>query len=116
MTKSQRRNIRVPTAILVSVLIWSSTVQAEEREIARFSGNGHGATRPFTANCPCEIQWQATGSSFSAWLASPEGKDLALIGNTTPAGNGTYYWPKSGSYFLKPAADKWTIRVIEIGR
>jgi len=33
-----------------------------------------------------------------------------------PAGNATSYWPKTGTYFLKPAADRWTIRVIEIGR
>jgi hypothetical protein len=100
----------------LTVLVASGGVaQTQEREIAQYSGNGHGATRPFTANCPCEIQWQATGSSFSAWLTSGDGKDLALIGNTMPAGNGTYYWPKSGTYFLKPAADSWSIRVIEIG-
>jgi hypothetical protein len=108
--------MKVPVAILGLLLMCGSTGYAEEKEIARFSGTGHGATRPFTVTCPCEIQWQATGSSFAAWLASPEGRELALIGNTAPASNGTYYWPKSGTYFLKPQGDNWTIRVVEISR
>jgi hypothetical protein len=104
--------LRLAAAALALVLVVGAA-QAEEREVARYSGDGMGATRPFTASCPCEIQWQASEKDFVATLASAEGQAQAMFGH---AQAGTYYWPKSGAYYFRPInASKWTIRVIEIG-
>jgi hypothetical protein len=101
--------------IIGILLICSPNGYAEEKESVRFSGVGFGGTRPFTVSCPCEIQWQTPGGGFTAWLNSPDGHQLSLIGNTHTGTNGNSYWPKSGTYFLDvQTSQKWTVRVIEI--
>lgn len=83
--------------------------------IAQYSGNGTQNTRPFNVNNPWEIQWDANGQIFQVYLYDGNGNLVDVAANQMEAGKGSYYSPKTGSFYLQVnAMGDWKIKIVKV--
>lgn len=83
--------------------------------IAQYSGSGTQSTRPFTVNSPWEIQWSASGEIFQIYLYDNNGNLINVAANQMGAGSGSFYSPKTGSFYLEVnAMGSWEIEVVDV--
>jgi hypothetical protein len=119
------------STLLVSLALLAPSALAQvakqETVIFQFQGNGTATTRPFHADGPWELQWEATSTNgailFSAesyLVGQPEHfeKLLANTGGETkePHLSGTAYHEKGGDYYLTISSfGLWRVRVVSVG-
>lgn len=83
--------------------------------IAQYSGNGTQNTRPFEVNSPWEIQWDANGQIFQVYLYDGNGNLVDVAANQMEAGKGSYYSPKTGSFYLQVnAMGDWKVEIVKV--
>jgi hypothetical protein len=83
--------------------------------IAKYSGNGTQNTRPFEVNSPWEIQWDATGQIFQVYLYDGNGNLVDVAANQMEGGKGSYYSPKTGSFYLQiNGMGDWEIKIVNV--
>ena len=83
--------------------------------IAQYSGNGTQNTRPFEVNGPWEIQWNADGQIFQLYLYDSSGNLIDVAANQMEAGKGSYYSPKTGSFYLQVnAMGDWQLKIVNV--
>ncbi|WP_114474501.1 hypothetical protein [Halanaerobium sp. DL-01] len=83
--------------------------------IAQYSGTGMKNTRPFEINNPWEIQWNATGEIFQIYLYDEHGNLVDIAANQMGAGKGSYYSPKTGTFYLEVnAMGDWEVKVVNV--
>ena len=91
---------------------------AKDPIIKSYSGNGTQTTRPFTAKTPFEIQWLAKDEDFMIFQITMYNKDGGLVGvvaNQLKPGKGSFYSPKSGTFYLSiNTVSAWAITVVAV--
>ena len=93
----------------------SDETKADETSIIKLTGSGLKDTRPFKVGGPWELQWDANGSYFGAYIYNADGSWVGVAANQQGAGKGSSYQPKGGHYYLKiNAIGSWHVKVIEV--
>ncbi|OEG62201.1 MAG: hypothetical protein BHK79_02850 [Halanaerobium sp. MDAL1] len=93
----------------------SSSYSPTNNVIAEYSGNGTQNTRPFEVNSPWEIQWDAEGQIFQLYLYDSSGNLIDVAANQMEAGKGSYYSPKTGSFYLQVnAMGDWQLKIVNV--
>lgn len=91
---------------------------AEDPIIKSYSGNGTQTTRPFTAETPFEIQWLAKAEDFMVFqimLYNKDGNLINVVANQLKPGRGSFYSPKSGTFYLNiNTVSVWAIVVVAV--
>jgi len=83
------------------------------KEIVHWAGAGMTTTRPFHADGPFEIQWDARGF-FQATL-NHVGADKTIIANQTEGSTGSSYVSEGGDYYLDISAlGPWRTRAVAL--
>jgi hypothetical protein len=83
--------------------------------IAQYSGNGTQNTRPFEVDSPWEIQWDANGQIFQVYLYDGNGNLVDVAANQMEGGKGSYYSPKTGSFYLQiNGMGDWEIEIVKV--
>lgn len=83
--------------------------------IAQYSGNGTQNTRPFNINSPWKIQWNAKGQIFQVYLYDGNDNLVDVAANQIEAGEGSYYSPKTGSFYLQVnAMGDWKVKIVKV--
>lgn len=84
-------------------------------KIFQYSGSGMKTTRPFTVNSSWELQWDADGMIFQAYLYKEDGELADLLANQQGEGKGSSYCPKTGTFYLKiNAMGNWTVKAVRV--
>lgn len=94
-----------------------AAIGSSEQLVIKVSANGTRNLQPFTVQDRWELRWNVKGESFSVMLFSAEGEPRGLlpIASQDGPGQGSTYYPKGGSYYLKILAkDDWTISVVQL--
>jgi len=107
---------RFGTAIAVGIMLAAgSTLFAQEKAVANFSGSGGKNTRPFQVAAGWEIQWDAKGDIFQLFLYNADGSVSGVPANQQGSGKGTSYQAKAGKYYLQVnAMGKWSIKIVDV--
>lgn len=72
-------------------------------------------TRPFKVNGPWEIQWDASGDIFQIYLYTSDGTLKDVAANQMGSGEGSYYNPQKGEYYLQVIAmGSWKVRIVNV--
>ena len=83
------------------------------KAIADWSGSGMTTTRPFHADGPFEIEWDASG--FFQTMLDRVGGGETIIANQIEGGPGSSYVPEGGDYYLKVSAmARWHARAVAL--
>lgn len=83
--------------------------------IAQYNGNGLKNTRPFKVNSAWEIQWNATGDIFQIYLYDSNGNLVDIAANQMQPGQGSYYSPKAGNFYLEiNAMGDWEVKIVKV--
>jgi len=83
--------------------------------VAQYSGNGLKNTRPFKVNSAWEIQWNAAGDIFQIYLYDSNGNLVDIAANQMQPGEGSYYSPKTGTFYLEiNAIGDWEVKIINV--
>ncbi|SDI97286.1 hypothetical protein SAMN04515654_12167 [Halanaerobium congolense] len=83
--------------------------------IAEYSGNGLKNTRPFNTNSAWEIQWNAAGDIFQIYLYDSNGNLVDIAANQMQPGEGSYYSPKTGTFYLEiNAMGDWKVEIVNV--
>ena len=93
----------------------SSSSSPSNNLIAEYNGNGTQNTRPFEVDGPWEIQWNAKGQIFQLYLYDSSGNLIDVAANQMEAGEGSYYSPKTGSFYLQVnAMGDWQLKIVNM--
>lgn len=93
----------------------NSSSSSTSRIIAQYSGNGLKNTRPFTVNSAWEIQWNAAGDIFQIYLYDSNGNLVDIAANQMQPGEGSYYSPKTGTFYLEiNAMGDWEVDIANV--
>lgn len=80
-----------------------------------WSGTGLQQTEPFRLDGPAVLQFHSDGDMFQAMLYRPPADDPDVVANQA-AGDGSYYIPKGGTYYIKfNAIGPWTAKIAPPG-
>ncbi|MGM0602240.1 MAG: hypothetical protein ACQESS_02875 [Bacillota bacterium] len=83
--------------------------------IKEYSGSGMQSTRPFTVDNAWEIQWSASGEVFQIYLYEKNGNLVNIAANQMGAGKGSYYSPKTGTFYLEVnAMGNWEVKIVNV--
>lgn len=83
--------------------------------VAQYSGNGLKNTRPFKVNSAWEIQWNAAGDIFQIYLYDSNGNLVDIAANQMQPGEGSYYSPKTGTFYLEiNAMGDWEVDIVNV--
>ncbi len=81
--------------------------------IAKFEGSNIRNTKPFSANSPFEVKWDAKGEFFSIYLYDENGTLINVLGNQNDPGEGSSYFAKSGKYYFSVSTlGDWSVKVV----
>mgnify|MGYP006898551179 CR=1 FL=1 len=87
---------------------------AQERVLASWTGSGAQRPRPFKADGPWELQWEADGF-FQAWLIQPNGQAGVVVANQMQAGPGSFYSTQTGEITIQfNAMQRWRAKVVAV--
>lgn len=111
-----RRSVRCPDVLaVILVLVLAGSAFAQETLVQTYQGNGTQNTRPFTVGAGWEIQWDATGDLFQAYLYDANGNLVEVAANQMGSGSGASFQPRAGSYYLQAnAIGSWTIQIVQL--
>jgi hypothetical protein len=99
-------------AIVTTIMMPPLAVLAADQEIAAYTGEGAGATRPFTVTGPWEAQFKGV-ATFT--LMSSDGKLVDAMGGNKNGSAGSYYSPIPGTYYLNVSAfGPWQVRIVAV--
>jgi len=88
---------------------------AEDPIIKEYSGNGAQTMRPFTVKTAWEIQWDAKGDIFQIYLFDKDGNMLNVVANQQGSGEGSFYSPKKGTFYISTnAMGTWEIKIVVV--
>jgi hypothetical protein len=101
-------------AVLLSAL--SALTAANDTVVQTANGSGGRTLRPFVVRDDWELQWDARGGLFQAFLhVGTSGKVLGIIANQPKDGAGASYQRNGGRYYLEiNAIGDWTVRIVQI--
>lgn len=93
--------------------------QAPAGDLAQWSGNGMTTTRPFRADGPWELKWEASGNIFQVFLyraGEVHGQAMPnIVANQMGSGPGSSYVPRGGEYYLVVnAMGRWNMRATRV--
>ena len=89
--------------------------KSTNKMIVKHSGSGMKTTRPFKTEGPWEIQWNAQGDIFQIYLYNESGNLVDVAANQMGAGEGSFYSPKKGSFYIEVnAMGKWELKIIDL--
>ncbi len=89
---------------------------AGESPVVTAEGSGGRTLRPFTVADQWELQWNARGGMFQAYLFDDaNGEMVGIIANQLKDGPGASYQRKGGRYYLQiNALGDWTVTVVQL--
>jgi len=89
----------------------------DETIIQQVSGNGTRSLRPFSVEGQWELRWDLKGQSFAVYLKQSDDEPVGLtpmVSQKKP-GNGSTFYPKSGSFYLRIIAEgDWAVTVAQL--
>jgi hypothetical protein len=105
-------------AAVASLLCVLAPTVAADTVVHTLNGSGGRTTRPFVVGDEWELQWEARGGLFQAFLYDGgNGELVGIIANQPKDGPGATYQRKGGRYYLQiNALGDWNLRVVQIDK